>query len=477
MIPSLNHLGRRAFVQSAGLSLGGIALSSLMGRAEGSLAGLPHHPPRAKSVIYLQMLGGPSSYELFDYKPKLVELSGQDVPASLIQSERFAFVAGTKKFLGSRYKFAQHGQSGTWVSELLPHTAKIVDDIAIIRSMQTDQINHGPAQIFLCTGSAMPGRPSVGSWITYGLGSQASDLPAYVVLVPAQRNAGGKAMWGAGFLPAKHQGVEIRLKVEAVPYVFNPPGITKETRRNMIDLTTDLNRLRRDSANDPHIDATIASHELAFQMQASVPSMMDIDREDKKTLALYGADDPAQTFARSCLLARRLVERGVRFVQICYEGEAGQAIWDSHGDTRRASLEIGLPILCQRTDQATAGLIQDLKNRGMLDQTLVIWGGEFGRTPMNEDRPGAEKGYTGRDHWNKSGVMFLAGGGIKAGISLGETDEIGFQVTKDPVHVHDLNATILHLLGIDHLRLTHRFQGRDFRLTDVHGKVVEALLA
>lgn len=478
---SLDGLKRRQFLQAAGVNLGAAALAILGGGrgalARDGLAAAPHFPPKAKSVVYLQMTGGPSQFELFDYKPKLQSLHGQDAPARLIESERFAFLAGRKKFLGSRYRFARRGRSGAWVSDLLPHIAKIVDEITIVKSVQTDQFNHGPAQVFLCTGSPIPGRPSIGAWATYGLGSEASDLPGYVVLVPAQRNAGGKSMWGAGFLPAKHQGVEFGLKGDAVPFVSDPPGIGRAARRDAIDVVRMLNESRQANVADPEIAGAIASYEMAFQMQASAPDLLRTDGEPRSILEMYGADDPSNAYARACLLARRLVERGVRFVQICYEGEPGVAIWDSHGDTRRASLEIGLPILCRKSDRPTAALILDLKQRGLLDETLVVWGGEFGRTPMNEERPGAEKGYTGRDHWPKSGVAFLAGGGVKAGATVGETDEIGYDVVEDAVHVHDLNATILHLLGLDHERLTYRFQGRDFRLTDVHGRVAAKLLA
>jgi hypothetical protein len=478
---SLDLLKRRRFLQAAGVNLGAAALAMLgggrRGLAKDGLAATPHFPPKAKSVVYLQMTGGPSQFELFDYKPKLQSLHGQDAPARLIESERFAFLAGTKKFLGSRYKFARRGRCGAWVSELLPHIAKVVDEVTIVKSVQTDQFNHGPAQIFLCTGTPTPGRPSIGAWATYGLGSEASDLPGYVVLVPAQRNAGGRSMWGCGFLPAKYQGVELSLKGEAVPFVADPPGVSRAARRDAIDVVGRLNRRRQASVADPQIAGAIAAYETAFRMQASAPELMRIDDEPRSVLEMYGADDPSNAYARACLLARRLVERGVRFVQICYEGEPGVAIWDSHGDTRRASLEIGLPILCQKSDRPTAALILDLKQRGLLGETLVVWGGEFGRTPMNEDRPGAERGYTGRDHWPKAGVMLLAGGGVKAGFTVGETDEIGYDVVEDPIHVHDLNATILHLLGLDHERLTYRFQGRDFRLTDVHGRVASELLA
>ncbi|MFO0947538.1 MAG: DUF1501 domain-containing protein [Planctomycetota bacterium] len=482
MRPSLEQT-RRQFLGRSGFQLGGIALASLAARSGGAEAidGMhqrpapPTKPPKAKNVIYLQMLGGPSQLDLFDDKPKLRELHGTDVPSSLITGEPFAFIKTTKKFLGSPFKFQSHGQSGGTVSELLPHLSSVVDDLAFVKSVQTDQFNHGPAQIQLNTGFATMGKPSMGAWISYGLGNVSDNLPGYVVLVPGQRNSGGKAMWGSGFLPAKHQGVEFRVVGDPVPFVRDPVGVDGDARRDTIQAITKLDGLRLETLADPQIAGSIAAYELAFQMQASVPELVNVDTEPDHIKQLYGVSVGKNTFARSCLMARRLIERGVRFVQICYEGEPGVAIWDSHGDTKRASLEVGLPILCKQTDRATAALIMDLKQRGLLDETIVIWGGEFGRTPMNEDRPGAEKGYTGRDHWPRAGTMWLAGGGINGGITVGRTDEIGYRVVEDPVHVHDLNATVLHLLGIDHKRLTYKFQGRDFRLTDVHGRLVEKL--
>lgn len=476
---------RRHFLQQ-GITLGAAAMSLLAGggaaRGENSSGSANvakgfHHHPRAKHVIYLQMLGGPSQLDLFDHKPRLSALDGQDVPASLFADQRLAFVRGTKKFLGARYRFAQHGQCGATVSELLPHVAEMADELTFIKSMQTDQFNHGPAWNVMTTGYAQAGKPSVGAWLNYGLGSAQANLPDFAVMVPGMRNSGGKGMWGAGFLPARHQGVELQASGAAVPAIANPAGISSAARRDTIDAITQLDQLRLTETADAEIAASMASYELAFQMQTAVPELMDLASESQATLDMYGIGQGEGTFARSCLIARRLVERGVRFVQICYEGEPLKAIWDSHGDTKRGSLEFGLPLLCQQVDRPTAALIRDLKQRGLLDDTLVVWGGEFGRTPMNEDRPGAEKGFTGRDHWPHSGTMFLAGGGVKAGFTLGSTDELGFRVVEDPVHVHDLNATVLHLLGIDHKRLTYRFAGRDFRLTDVYGNVVEKLLA
>lgn len=477
------HLTRRHFLQD-GISLGAAALAFLSQRVAAAdtspaagIVGFPNHPPRAKHVIYLQMLGGPSQLDLFDYKPKLNALHGQDVPASLFEGQRLAFVRGTKKFLGTPCKFQQHGQSGAWVSHLLPRLAELVDELTFIKSFETDQFNHGPAWNVLTTGYAQAGKPSMGAWLNYGLGNAQNNLPDFSVLVPGMRNSGGKGMWGAGFLPARHQGVELRTSGEAVPFLTNPAGVDAAARRDTINAVTELDRLRLAKSADSEIGASIAAYELAYQMQTSVPELMDLASESQETLDLYGIGKLTTSYARSCLVARRMVERGVRFVQICYEGEPLKAIWDCHGDTRRASLEVGLPFLCQQIDQPTAGLIRDLKRRGLLDETLVIWGGEFGRTPMNEDRPGAEKGYTGRDHWPRAGTMFLAGGGVKPGFTLGSTDELGFGAVEDPAPIHDLNATILHLLGIDHKRLTYRFQGRDFRLTDVYGNVINKLLA
>jgi uncharacterized protein (DUF1501 family) len=477
---------RRHLLQD-GISLAAAALAAMRGlpsalaaapsHSSTGLPGFPNIPPRAKHVIYLQMLGGPSQLDMFDYKPKLSEMHGQDVPASLFAGQRLAFVRGAKTFLGSPYKFQQYGQSGAWICEHLPHLAQIVDELTFIKSMETDQFNHGPAWNMLTTGHAQAGKPSMGAWLNYGLGNAQNNLPDFAVMVPGMRNSGGNGMWGSGFLPAKHQGVELRTKGDAVPFLSNPDGVDTEARLDTIGAVTELDRLRLSESADPAIAASIAAYELAFQMQSSVPGLMDLSSESQATLDLYGIPNATSSYAQSCLVARRLVERGVRFVQICYEGEPLKAIWDSHGDTRRASIEVALPFLCRQIDQPTAALIRDLKQRDLLKDTLVIWGGEFGRTPMNEDRPGAEKGYTGRDHWPRAGTMFLAGGGVKPGFTLGSTDELGFGVAEDPVPIHDLNATVLHLLGIDHKRLTYRFQGRDFRLTDVYGNVVEKLLA
>lgn len=469
---------RRAFLCD-GLALGAAALATLshsQALGAGALAGL-HHPARAKRVIHLQMLGGPSQLDLFDHKPALSARHVQDVPTELYAGERLAFVRGTKKFLGTAYKFSQHGKSGAEVSELLPKIAEIADELTFIKSMRTDQFNHGPAWNVMNTGYPQAGKPTLGAWLNYGLGNAQNELPDYVVLVPGMRNSGGKGMWGAGFLPAQHQGVELRTTGEAVPFIANPQGIDGAARRDTIEAVAELDRERLAEFADPEIAGSIAAYELAARMQMSVPALMDFADESPETLALYGLPGAKSAYAQSCLVARRLIERGVRFVQICYEGETMRAIWDSHGDTRRASLEVGLPMLCQNVDQPTAGLILDLKRRGLLDDTLVVWGGEFGRTPMNEDRPFAEKGYTGRDHWPHAGTIFLAGAGLKPGFTLGKTDELGFHVVENPVHIHDLNATMLYLLGIDHKRLTYRFQGRDFRLTDVHGVVVDKLLA
>ncbi len=399
-------VSRRQFL-GEGISLGAAALAFLTQPARAAGAShLAHHPARARHVIYLQMLGGPSQLDLFDYKPELQKRHGQDVPESLFADQRLAFVRGTKKFLGSPYAFRQHGQCGAPVCEHLPMLAGIVDELAFVKSMQTDEFNHGPAWNMLTTGYATAGKPSMGAWLNYGLGNAQADLPDFVVLVPGMRNSGGKGMWGAGFLPARHQGVELRTHGETVPFLSNPAGVDAAARRNTIGAVVELNRQRLAASDDPQIAASMASYELAYQMQMSVPDLMSLDDEPQHVLDSYGTATAKGDFARSCLLARRLVERGVRFVQICYEGETMQAIWDSHGDTRRASLEEGLPMLCRQIDRPAAALIGDLKQRGLLDETLVIWGGEFGRTPMNEDRPARKRASPGATTGHKPARCF-----------------------------------------------------------------------
>ncbi len=471
---ALLEMTRRQFFGRVGCGVGSFALANLLaaqGRGSNPLAPrAPHFAPKAKNVIFLFMAGAPSQIDLFDSKPMLVKHNKEFVPDELIQGERFAFIKGKPKLLGSPYKFAPHGQSGQVISELLPHLHTIADDIAIVRSMQTDQFNHAPAQLFTNTGYRLPGRPSMGSWLTYGLGSVNQDLPGFVVLISGPYGPdGGKSLWGSGFLPTHYQGVQFRSKGDPVLFVTNPPGIDPVTRRESLDVLGDLNRMRLDAVGDPEIATRIAQYELAYRMQTSVPELMDVSKESPETHAMYGTEPGAATFANNCLLARRLVERGVRFVQLYHWG------WDSHGTSAGDDIMTSLPQRCKQTDQSAVALVTDLKRCGLLDETLVIWGGEFGRTPMNEERDGST--FLGRDHHPRAYSIWMAGGGIKPGVTLGATDELGYNVVEDPVHVHDLNATILHLMGIEHTRLTYRNQGRDFRLTDVHGNVVSKLLA
>ncbi len=408
------------------------------------------------------MAGAPSHLELFDYKPQLAKFNGTLPPPELLKGYRAAFINPNSHLLGPKFSFARHGRCGAELSELLPHTAKIVDDLAIVRSMVTDAFNHAPGQILMNTGSQQFGRPSMGSWVLYGLGSESQDLPAFVVFSSGKKGpSGGNACWGSGFLPTVYQGVAFRSSGDPVLYLSNPPGVDAELQRDSLETIGKLNRMRLDVVGDPEIATRISSFEMAFRMQSSAPELMDLSKEPPGVLERYGAEPGKASFANNCLLARRLVERGVRFVQLFHEA------WDQHGN-----LVKDLKKNCEDTDRACAALVADLKQRGLLDSTLVIWGGEFGRTPMVQ---GA--GDDGRDHHPNAFTMWLAGGGVKAGLTLGETDELGFNVARNRVHVHDLHATLLHLLGFDHTRLTYRFQGRDFRLTDVQGSVVRELLA
>lgn len=462
---------RRHFFGQCGLSLGSMSLLSLLGEASPrttpASARPGHHPARARSVIYLFMAGGPSQLELFDNKPVLKQRHGQVVPQSLVQNRRFAFIPNDSKLLGTRRRFHRHGQAGIEISELLPHLGAIADDIAIVRSLRTEAINHGPAKLFINTGSSRPGRPSMGSWVTYGIGSESRDLPGFVVLQTGRRGIrGGASLYSNGFLPPAHQGVALRPSGDPLLDLTSPAGINRRRQGQAIEAINALNRRRLAETGDPEIAARIAAYEMAFRMQTSGPELVDLRSESRATLAMYGAEPDQPSFARNCLLARRLVERGVRFVQLYHTD------WDHHGGPGGNDIEAGIEARCRETDQACAALVRDLKARGLLESTLVVWGGEFGRTPMGED-----KTPVGRDHHRDAYSMWLAGGGIKPGITLGATDEFGFSVTEDPVHVHDLQATILHLLGLDHTRLVHRFQGRDFRLTDVAGEVVRKLLA
>jgi hypothetical protein len=467
---SLKAVTRRHFFKEAGLGIGAMALSRLLEGQQGPPERRAHFAPKAKSVIYLFMVGAPSQLDLFDPKPKLKAWNGRACPDELLKGERFAFIQGTPRLLGSPYSFRRHGHSGHEISELLPRLASVADDLALVRSVHTTQFNHAPAQLFMNTGQPAMGRPSMGSWLSYGLGSENENLPGFVVLVSGEANPeGGKSCWGSGFLPTEHQGVEFRSKGDPVLFLSDPPGVSRESRRDSLDALAALNARRRREVGNPEIDARIASYELAYRMQTSVPELMDVSSEPKEIQALYGTEPGKTSFANNCLLARRLVERGVRFVQLYHWG------WDHHGSNAKNDLLTGLPRSCRETDGPAAALLIDLKRRGLLDETLVVWGGEFGRTPMNEEYQGSK--LLGRDHHARAFTMWLAGGGIRPGVAVGETDEFGFRPVREPVSVYDLQATILHLLGLDHTRLTYRFQGRDFRLTDVEGEVVRPLLA
>jgi len=485
-IERLRSQTRRQFLANAGqFSLGAIALQSLMrGGGTSALASdivtdpmnplavrQPHHAARAKRVIYLHMSGGPPHLDIFDYKPELVKRDGQDCPDEFTKGRRFAFTGGTPKLMGTPRKYGQYGKGGTWMSDAVPNFQRVADELCVIRSMNTDQFNHTPAELLLYTGSPRQGRPSMGAWATYGLGSENSDLPGFVVLISnGVQPSGGQGCWGTGFLPSVFQGVQCRSKGDPVLYVSDPPGMDRTMRRRTLDSLRRLNEIQESELGDPETTTRIAQYELAFRMQASVPEVMDISREPASVIEAYGAKPGEASFANNCLLARRLVEKGVRYVQLFDWG------WDFHGTGPGEDIRNGLTEKMSRTDKPVAALIEDLRQRGLLDDTLVLWGGEFGRTPFREGRTAASTNL-GRDHYPDCYSMFLAGGGIRGGTSYGETDELGFGVVQDKVHVHDLQATILHLLGFDHKRLTFRFQGRDYRLTDVHGDVVKGILA
>ena len=477
----LKLVTRRQFFRHCGAGLGTLALGALLNRnllgaepsgavsVDPTLPRPPHFAPKAKNVIYLHMAGAPSQLDLLDYKPKLVELNGQKVPESMIKGERFAFIKGVPRILGTPHTFARHGRSGQEISSALPHLAEIADDICIVRSMRTDQFNHAPAQLFVQTGSARLGRPSMGSWVSYGLGTEGRDLPGFMVLVSGKNGPdGGTSLWGSGFLPTVHQGVQLRSKGDPVLFLSNPGGMDRELRRQTLDALEALNRETFQQVGDPEIVTRIAQYEMAYRMQTSVPELMDLATEPAAIHELYGTEPGKSGFANNCLLARRLVEKGVRFVQLYHWG------WDSHGDIRENDLRYGMVDRCRETDRPAAALVKDLKQRGLLEETLVVWGGEFGRTPMNEARN--KDGWIGRDHHPHAFSIWMAGGGIKPGITYGSTDELGYLVAENPVHVHDLQATLLHCLGLDHTQLTYRFQGRDFRLTDVHGELVKGIL-
>ena len=468
-VAQAQYLSRRWFLRECGVGLASIAAQSLLAgdrrvnaAAEHPLAPRsPHFTGKSKRVIYIFQAGAPSQLELFDNKPELTKRNGQLPPAELLKGYRAAFINPNSALLGPKFKFAKHGQCGMELSEVLPHTAKIADDLCLIRTMQTEAVNHAPAQIMMNSGSQQFGRPSFGSWTLYGLGSESADLPGFVVLTSAKGTSGGASNYGCGFLPTMYGGTPLRSAGDPVLYLSNPAGIDTDTQRASLETLNRLNAQVLQSDADPEIAARIQSYEMAFRLQTSAPELMDLGKETKETLDSYGIKNPKDAnFARNCLLARRLIERGVRFVQLFHE------VWDQHGN-----LTAGVKQNALDTDQASAALINDLKQRGLLKDTLVIWGGEFGRTPM------VQGGNDGRDHHNRSYSLWLAGGGVKGGYTHGQTDDLGFNVAADPVHVHDLHATLLHLLGFEHTQLTFRQQGRDYRLTDVHGHVVKELLA
>jgi len=485
-LKQLEAITRRHFLSANGLGLGAIALSSMTGGATATppvspridpthplAQRQPHFEPRAKRVIYLHLTGSPPNLDLFDYKPELVKRDGQDCPAEFLEGRTFAFTSGVPKLMGPPRTFRQYGESGAWLSDAVPHfhAADIVDEMCFVHSMYTDQFNHAPAELLIYTGSPRSGRPSMGAWATYGLGTENQDLPGFVVLISSgvQPN-GGANSYGSGFLPSVFQGVQCRSQGDPVLYVSNPGGMDRDLRRRSLDALKTLNELQAAELGHPETLTRIAQYELAYRMQVSVPEVMDISRETQATLDMYGAKPGASSFANNCLLARRLVEQGVRFVQLFDWG------WDFHGTNEGSGLTKGLTDKCATMDKPIAALIRDLRQRGLLDDTLIVCGGEFGRTPFREGRTAKSK-ILGRDHYPDCFTMWMAGGGVRGGLHYGATDELGFRVVENKVHVHDLQATILHLLGLDHQRLTFRFQGRDYRLTDVHGNVVEDLLA
>ena len=467
---------RRHFFGRSATGVGAAALSALLGRdlhAKGEgLPDLPHFAPKAKRVIYLFQSGGPSQMDLFDYKPQLAKIAGQDLPDSIRQGQRLTGMTATQETFPvapSIFEFARHGESGAWASELVPHTAKIADKLCFIKSMHTEAINHDPAVTFFQTGFQLAGRPSIGAWLAYGLGSASEDLPAFVVMVSQGSGRSGQPLydrlWGSGFLPTRYQGVKFRSNGDPVLYLSNPEGFSRDDRRRFLDDLAQLNRIKLDDFGDPEIATRISQYEMAFRMQSSVPDLTDLSDESESTFELYGESsrEPG-TFAANCLLARRLAERGVRFIQLFHRG------WDQHTDLPKQ-----LPQQCGDTDQGAAALVRDLEQRGMLDETLVVWGGEFGRTVYSQGTLTATD--YGRDHHPRCFTIWMAGGGVDPGVSLGATDDYCYNIVERPVHVHDLHATMLHCLGIDHKRLTYRYQGRDFRLTDVHGDVVKEVLA
>ena len=476
---------RRHFLKESAMGLGALALGSLVGGcgSKRSLSSIafdpahplmpksPHFPGHAKSVIYLHMAGAPSQLELFDYKPELMKMDGQDCPQSLLDGKRFAFIRGVPKMLGPQAKFAQHGQSGAWVSENMPHLATIADEISFLKAVTTDQFNHAPAQLMMHTGSGRLGRPSLGSWVTYGLGTENQNLPGFVVLTSGGQNPdAGKSVWGSGFLPSVYQGVQCRSVGDPVLFIKDPDGMDRDLRKASIDAINKMNYEQYGVFNDPETLSRISQYEMAYKMQISVPEVMDINNEPQYIHEMYGTKPGKESFANNVLLARKLVEKGVRFVQLFDWG------WDSHGSSSDGALDVGFKNKCREVDKCITALILDLKQRGLLEETLIVWGGEFGRTPMLENREGKKMPFKGRDHHTEAFTMWMAGGGIKGGVSYGETDEIGYSAISGKVEPFDIQATILNRLGFDHEEFTYPFQGRPFRLTDVSGKVITEII-
>ena len=486
---------RRHFIRQCSAGMGGLALSGFLASCNNGnnvpvapkynstpatghrdlnpLAPLaPPLVPRVKSVIYLHMAGSPSQLEMFDYKPELAKLHNQECPPSLLEGKKFAFIRGNPKLLGPQAQFERVGESGNWISDNLPHFKKVADEVAFLKAVHTDQFNHGPAQLFMHTGSPRLGRPSIGSWVTYGLGSENQNLPGFVVLTSGGKApSAGKSVWGSGFLPSVYQGVQCRSKGDPVLYLEDPNGVSRDLEKSTISAINKINKAEYASYNDPEILARINQYEMAYRMQIAVPEVMNINSEPAEIKEMYGVEPGKESFANNCLLARKLVEEGVRFVQLFDWG------WDSHGTDHSTAVDLGLRNKCRDIDRPITALLLDLKQRGLLDETLVIWGGEFGRTPMKENREGKEMGYMGRDHHGDAFTMWMAGGGVRKGASHGETDEIGFSGVSGRVSVHDVHATMLHLLGFDHEQFTFEFQGRPFRLTDVQGEVIREILA
>lgn len=481
---------RRHFLKKCTTGLGAMALNSMIlsgceSPAKSAVSGdpnhlagidptlpkAPHFPSKAKRVIYIHMAGAPSQLELFDYKPELIKYDGVDCPKEFLEGKKFAFIRGVPKMLGSIANFSQHGRSGAWISDFMPYLPEMADDLTFLKAMYTDQFNHAPAQLMMHTGSPRLGRPSLGSWSIYGLGSENQNLPGFIVLASGGKSPdAGKSVWGSGFLPSIYQGVQCRTGADPVLYVSNPDGLSTDIRKNTISAINEINKKQYEEVKDPEILTRISQYEMAFKMQMSVPEVMDISREPEWVREMYGAEVGAASFNNNCLLARRLVESGVRFVQLFHWG------WDSHGTDKNLSLDGGFKDLCSVTDKGVTALLKDLKMSGLLDETLVVWGGEFGRTPMQENRDGQTLAFKGRDHHLEAFTVWMAGAGLKKGVSIGETDELGYNGVKDRTHVHDLQATILNLMGFDHEKLTYNFQGRPFRLTDVGGKVIDKIL-